>query len=239
MTGTAWCSGAAWVKSPRRARSGGPAWQGDDPALQGGDHGGRAVVDLRLGEGVQQVGLDRGLADEQGGGDVGVAGPPATSSRTSTSRKVSASSAGRRIRLTSGWPRPASRPRASPSGAADSASGRRSHVALVDDPGQPECEQAAEDHRDQAAGDRRQVVRERPARRQHLTPDDPVRSPWIPSRQNPRCQPTVSTATPATTHRSVPVVAGSSRVSRSADGGRRRPPARGRRRPRPARPSGP
>src|SRR5215218_7378555 len=55
-------------------RSGPAAGEVDDAALQGGDHGGGAVVHAQLGEGVQQVGLDRGLADEQGGGDVGVAG---------------------------------------------------------------------------------------------------------------------------------------------------------------------
>src|SRR5215218_11329187 len=73
MTATAWCNGATLVKSPQGG-SGAAAGEGDDAALQGGDHGGGAVVHAQLGEGVQQVGLDRGLAYEQGGGDVGVAG---------------------------------------------------------------------------------------------------------------------------------------------------------------------
>jgi hypothetical protein len=45
-------------------------------------------------------------------------------------------------------------------------------VALLDDAGDPEGEQAAEDHRDQAADDRPPVLRQRPAGRQHLPPDD-------------------------------------------------------------------
>src|SRR5215207_9025956 len=63
-------------RSAGQIASAGAAGQGDDAALQGGDHGGGAVVHPQLGEGVQQVGLDRGLADEQGAGDVGVAGAP-------------------------------------------------------------------------------------------------------------------------------------------------------------------
>src|SRR5215218_7482674 len=74
MTATAWGNGATVVKSPQPAASGSAAGEGDDAPLEGGDHGGGAVVHAQLGEGVQQVGLDRGLADEQGGGDVGVAG---------------------------------------------------------------------------------------------------------------------------------------------------------------------
>jgi hypothetical protein len=45
-------------------------------------------------------------------------------------------------------------------------------VALLDDPGDPEREQAAEHHREQAAGDRSGVLPQRPARGQHLPPDD-------------------------------------------------------------------
>jgi len=45
-------------------------------------------------------------------------------------------------------------------------------VALVDDAGEPEREQAPEGHRDQAADDRPPVLRQRPTGRQHLHPDD-------------------------------------------------------------------
>src|SRR5215208_5788937 len=69
MTATACDSGAALVKS----RLAGAAGESDDAALQGRDHGGGAVVHTQLGEHVQQVGLDRGLADEQGGGGAGPA----------------------------------------------------------------------------------------------------------------------------------------------------------------------
>src|SRR5215211_8771598 len=59
MTGKAWCNGATRVKSPSPLPAAG---EGDDAALQGDDHGRGAAVDAQLGEGVQQVGLDRGLA---------------------------------------------------------------------------------------------------------------------------------------------------------------------------------
>jgi hypothetical protein len=45
-------------------------------------------------------------------------------------------------------------------------------VALVDDAGEPEREQGAEHHREEAADDRARVLPHGPARRQHLAPDD-------------------------------------------------------------------
>src|SRR5215217_4722850 len=97
MTATACDSGAALVKS----RLAGAAGESDDAALQGRDHGGGAVVDTELGEHVQQVGLDRGLADEQGGGDVGVARAPRDQLEDLDLAAVRASVPGWRMRLTS------------------------------------------------------------------------------------------------------------------------------------------
>jgi hypothetical protein len=45
-------------------------------------------------------------------------------------------------------------------------------VALLDDPGDPDGEQAPERHRDEATDHRPRVLRQRPSRHQHLPPDD-------------------------------------------------------------------
>ena len=68
--------------APPPARSG----TGQQAALEADGHGGGPVVDAELGVDVQQVGLDRGLADEQAG-----APPPGWSSRARSAPSISSS----------------------------------------------------------------------------------------------------------------------------------------------------
>ena len=64
----------------------------DEPGLVGEDHGLGAVAQPELEEDAADVGLDRRLAHDQRGGDLGVGSPRAISTSTSRSRAVSSSS---------------------------------------------------------------------------------------------------------------------------------------------------